>query len=40
MFPVTSPLPAAVYAILDDLGWPGALDQEPDEFEDSIKLEH
>jgi len=30
----------AVYTILDDLGWLGALDQEPDEFEDSIKLEH
>ena len=30
----------AVYAILDDLGWLGALDQEPDELEDSIKLEH
>jgi multidrug efflux pump subunit AcrB len=30
----------AVYAILDDLGWLGALDQEPEEFEDSVPLEH
>jgi multidrug efflux pump subunit AcrB len=30
----------AVYAILDDLGWLGALDQEPDEFEDAIKPAH
>ncbi len=26
----------AVYAILDDLGWLGALDAEPDEFEESV----